>query len=140
MSVTATPPTIEDFREERLESVRRELDDSWRHGNRVHEVFHRKEDGTYWSVKYRLSTDGETNGLLDDDEAGYTTIVQVSRIERPTIQVDFVEKQKGAEAARAADVGLDGLVKEHERVIASIRRLTAAVRVAAEQHRSPNAP
>lgn len=38
-----------------------------------------------------------------------------------------------AEAARAADVALGGLVNEHERVIASIRRLTTAVRAAAEK-------
>jgi len=38
-----------------------------------------------------------------------------------------------AEAARPADGALDGLVKEHEGVIASIQRLTAAVRAAAEQ-------
>jgi len=38
-----------------------------------------------------------------------------------------------AEAGRTADAALDNLVEEHERVLDSIRRLTAAVRAAAEQ-------
>lgn len=45
-----------------------------------------------------------------------------------------IAAQLDAEEGRAADAALDNLVKEHERVIASIRRLTAAVRAAAEQH------
>lgn len=39
-----------------------------------------------------------------------------------------------AKEGRAADAALDDMVKEHERAIASIRRLTAAVRAAAGQH------
>lgn len=42
-------------------------------------------------------------------------------------------KRLDAEAAQAADVALDGLVKEHERVIDSIRRLTNAVEKALDE-------
>lgn len=48
-----------------------------------------------------------------------------------------IAAQLDAEEGRAADAALDNLVKEHERVIASIRRLTAAVRAAAEQRGQP---
>lgn len=44
-----------------------------------------------------------------------------------------IAAQLDAEEGRAADAALDNLVKEHERVLDSIRRLTAAVRAAAEQ-------
>ena len=47
--------------------VFREVEDSWRHGYYVFEVYHREEDDTYWGVNYKLSTDGETNGLRDNE-------------------------------------------------------------------------
>jgi hypothetical protein len=62
------PPTVEDWAEESLVSVLRELDDSWRHGNRVYEVFHRESDSTYWSANYQESGDGEYNSLREGEE------------------------------------------------------------------------
>lgn len=53
------PPTTQDWREELIESVLHELDDSSRHGNYVYEVFHRATDDTYWAVNYSVSGDGE---------------------------------------------------------------------------------
>ena len=60
------PPTCEQISEEDgVEVVDRQTDDSWRHGVRVKEVFHRPSDHSFWRVEYRLSTDGETNELAD---------------------------------------------------------------------------
>jgi len=67
-----------------LESVHREADDSWRHGSIVHQVFKRPEDNTYWAATYRLSSDGETNELRDED----CDIVQVKPIEKTV--VDYI--------------------------------------------------
>lgn len=50
-----------------LESVLRELDDSWRHGCYVYEVFKRKSDDTFWAVNYQESGDGEYNGIREGD-------------------------------------------------------------------------
>jgi hypothetical protein len=50
-----------------LKSVSQEADNSWRHGCYISPVFHRESDNTYWMAKYRLSHDGETNGLGDGD-------------------------------------------------------------------------
>lgn len=73
-----------------------------------------------WDRWHELRDIMDKRGLTHSEEAEYQRFVRiVARLD--------------AEAARAADVGLDGLVKEHESVIASIRRLTAAVRAAAEQ-------
>lgn len=73
-----------------------------------------------WDRWHELRDIMDKRGLTHSEEKEYQRFVRiVARLD--------------AEAARAADVGLDGLVKEHENVIASIRRLTAAVRAAAEQ-------
>ena len=66
------PLTAEEILEQELEPVWRETDDSWRHGSYVSEVYERKEDGTFWMVNYRLSTDRETNELRE----GYADIGQ----------------------------------------------------------------
>lgn len=58
-------PTCEQLSDDELPSVFRESDDSWRHGVRVTQVFHRESDKTYWRAHYRLSTDGETNELAE---------------------------------------------------------------------------
>ena len=50
-----------------LESVERELDDSWRHGCYVCEVFKRKSDDTFWVVNYQESGDGEYNGIREGE-------------------------------------------------------------------------
>ena len=42
-------------------------DPSWRHGTRETHVFHRPADDTYWEVKFRLSSDGETNEFYSDE-------------------------------------------------------------------------
>lgn len=86
------PPTHEQltYDEDTLKSVSRELDDSWRHGNRVDEVWKRERDGTYWFAHYRLSTDGETNELRDG-ECDITRVYPVTK----TIQVtEYVTKDK----------------------------------------------
>ncbi len=84
---TPTPPTQQDLWEDRLESVHRETDDQYRHGCYIYQVFHRKEDDTYWAVNYNLSTDGEENGLSDDDY----TIEQVNRVETMEPVVKYVK-------------------------------------------------
>lgn len=67
-------PTCDELCEEvGFEKVDRETDDSWRHGVRVTEVYKRESDGTFWQVKYRLSTDGECNELRE----GIAKIAQV---------------------------------------------------------------
>ncbi len=61
--------TNEEFKElwfdEELESVERELDDSWRHGNYVYEIF--KYQDKYYACSYQVSGDGETHGIRDND-------------------------------------------------------------------------
>ncbi len=54
------------WRNDYLVSVEREVDDSWRHGSDIYEVF-RDEDGRFWSVQYRKSGDGEYNSLREAD-------------------------------------------------------------------------
>lgn len=67
---------------EDIVSVHREVDDSWRHGVRVYEVFRRKSDDTYWATNYEQSTDGEYNGLLEETHS----------VEQVTPRVEIVEK------------------------------------------------
>ena len=66
-------PSCAALAEETYPSVYRFADDTWRHGSRVTQVFHRAEDDTYWQANYRLSTDGETNELAE----GLATITRV---------------------------------------------------------------
>ena len=76
-------PTCEDlFEEDGYESVHRDVDDSWRHGAYIGEVFKRESDGTYWLAAYCLSSDGETHGLREGD----ADITQVKPIEATTIK------------------------------------------------------
>lgn len=63
-------PTKDDLLEWRnpdLVSVHRDVDDDWRHGCSIWEVFHRPKDDTYWGVSYRTSTDGEYHGIREDE-------------------------------------------------------------------------
>lgn len=69
-------PTCEQLLNEELKSVKITDDTSWRHGFHRTEIFYRKEDETYWRVKYDVSTDGETNGLED----GYAKIFKVKPV------------------------------------------------------------
>lgn len=62
------PPTLEELYEDELgDPVFRAVEDSWRHGVRVTEVYKRESDNTFWQVHYRRSTDGEYNGLSPND-------------------------------------------------------------------------
>ena len=85
MSEEIKVPTNEEFCDGLLESVRRTDQSGWRHGVDREEIFFRESDQTYWSVGYRVSTDGETHGLRDGDY----TIYQVRRI---TVEMIDYEK------------------------------------------------
>lgn len=50
-----------------LKVVQEEIDDSWRHGNYMHTVYHHAESDTYWACNYQVSGDGEYHGIRDDD-------------------------------------------------------------------------
>ncbi len=68
-------PTCEQlFDREGYYQVERKVDDGWRHGVYVTEVYLREWDRSYWMATYRLSTDGETNELRE----GLADIQQVS--------------------------------------------------------------
>jgi hypothetical protein len=89
-------PTAEQLLDEDgLKSVHREADDSWRHGCYISEVFHRNSDNTYWMVNYRLSHDGETNGLRDGDYS----LDQVEPFEKTVTDYRKVEAEKPAQVA-----------------------------------------
>ena len=45
----------------------RKIDNSWRHGCYISEVFRRISDDTYWMVNYQVSTDSETHTLRDEE-------------------------------------------------------------------------
>ena len=85
MNESIKVPTNEELCDELLESVRRTDQSGWRHGVDREEIFYREEDQTYWSVGYRVSTDGETHGLRD----GYYTIYQVKPVKVEVI--DYVK-------------------------------------------------
>jgi len=62
------PPTCKQlWNEECGDSIAHYADDSWRHGSYCEDIYHRKEDGTYWSASYRKSGDGETNEFREGD-------------------------------------------------------------------------
>lgn len=74
MSKSTRPPTCKIlFNEEFGDPIQTIDDASWRHGVYRTEVFHRQSDNTFWQAKYRVSTDGETHGLRDNE----AVIVQV---------------------------------------------------------------
>ena len=70
---TIIPPTCKQLCNEELKLIKRESDDSWRHGSYVTAIYRRDEDGTFWRTVYRLSSDGETNELRE----GLAKITQV---------------------------------------------------------------
>ena len=72
------------------ESIHRVADDGWRHGNIITEVFRRKSDNTFWKLCYRISTDGETNELRDNE--GDLEIYQVEPVEKTVITYEPVLK------------------------------------------------
>ena len=63
------------WNEEGFVEMHHHSDASWRHGTRETVVYKRESDETFWQAKFRLSTDGEVNGLRDEDES--CDIVQV---------------------------------------------------------------
>jgi GrpB-like predicted nucleotidyltransferase (UPF0157 family) len=73
---------------------------------------------TDWDRWHELLDIRDKRRLTPGEEAEY------QRFARITAQLD-------AEEGRAADAALDNLVKEHERVIASIQRATVALQAAA---------
>jgi hypothetical protein len=60
-------PDHTDVMEETIELIHEEMDDGWRHGVNVTEVYKREEDNTFWQFEYRRSGDGEWNGLREDE-------------------------------------------------------------------------
>lgn len=67
-------PTAEDYLERvgyhgegDMVSVQREFDDDWRHGGTVTNVIYRKSDDTFWCFCYRVSADGDWNGMREND-------------------------------------------------------------------------
>lgn len=75
-----TPPTKEQLFEEELEEVLDSVHTGWRHGATHITTYHRFEDNTYWEAVYRVSTDGETHELRDEDY-GMCRIYQVEPYE-----------------------------------------------------------
>lgn len=78
-------PTHEDWFDEYLESVQKDVDNSWRHGCYVYEVFHRDADDTYWAVNYKVSGDGETHTLRE----GLEKFTQVYPNEKVVTTVEY---------------------------------------------------
>lgn len=61
-------PTVEDIREERVETVHEEITGEWRWGNFYFLVV-KDDEGKLWGLEYRRSIDGESNSLRDDPES-----------------------------------------------------------------------
>jgi hypothetical protein len=76
------------WQEEILVSVHKELDDSYRHGNYVSEVFQDTETGKFWAVNYSVSGGGEQHGIRDGDAEA----IEVTKTERQIVQtvIDWV--------------------------------------------------
>lgn len=84
-------PTCDDIMDEQLDLVERRVDDGWRHGCYISEVYHRVEDDTYWIVNYRRSANYETNELHE----GYAHIMRVmpiTEMKSVTTYVKFTPK------------------------------------------------
>jgi len=71
-------PTCTQIWEEELDEIKCEIVGTWRWGTIGRYIFHRKEDNTYWSVRYQVGNDGETNGLRE----GIAEIDQVVKEEK----------------------------------------------------------
>lgn len=76
-----------------LEVVEREVDDGWRHGCNIWEVYHRKQDDTYWSISYQMQTDGEWDGRIDGGEVPEQVIRVV--VMKPTTVWKRLEEYNG---------------------------------------------
>ncbi|MBT1154438.1 hypothetical protein J1C56_02415 [Aminobacter anthyllidis] len=53
------------WREDVMSRVHRDIDDSWRHGNNVTEVYKDELTGRFWRVGYQVSGDGEYHGIRE---------------------------------------------------------------------------
>jgi meiotically up-regulated gene 157 (Mug157) protein len=62
------------WREEELEEVHEELDDSWRHGNYVYAVYKDPETGKFWAINYQVDGTGDYNSLRDGDADAPTEV------------------------------------------------------------------
>jgi hypothetical protein len=74
-----------------LESVSKELDNSWRHGNNVEEVYLDPTTNKYWKVFYRVSGDGECHGIRDRE----FDIFEVMPIKKMVEVTEYVKIMKG---------------------------------------------
>ena len=76
-----------DCDQEKLQLIFSDTVDKWRWGTIERDIYRRLSDDTYWSIYYRMSSDGETNEFRD----GETEVTQVY----PTTKViiEYVEKQ-----------------------------------------------
>ena len=72
------------FNEDGFKSVKLTENSGWRHGVKREEIFYRESDDTYWSVVYRVSTDGETHELRE----GIATIFQVKPVK--VEKIDYI--------------------------------------------------
>lgn len=82
------PPTPQEICDDLLELVQRDVDDSWRHGNYVTEIYHRLSDDTYWDVSYRKSGDGEYNELREQGGSA-AFIKQVTPVSKVITIVEY---------------------------------------------------
>jgi hypothetical protein len=57
---------IDLWMDDAVESVWKDLDDSYRHGNYVTEVY-KDQQGRFWRVAYTESGDGEQHGIRDNE-------------------------------------------------------------------------
>lgn len=85
--VELIPTCAELLEEDGFDSVHRESEDGWRHGSDIYQVYRRLSDNTFWSASYRVSTDGETHGLREDD----AYIVQVRPVEKLIISYEDIK-------------------------------------------------
>lgn len=84
-------PKQEDLLDEfGFEIVKEDSDNSWRHGSYETVVYKREFDGTFWQAQYRLSADGEINGLRE----GAAIVVQVEPFEKTVILYRKIERKK----------------------------------------------
>jgi len=74
MEEYVTPTAEELLDEDGFEEVEREFDDDWRHGGTRNVVYRRESDDSFWSVAYRISTDGEFNGLREDEYSVFRVV------------------------------------------------------------------
>ena len=81
--------TNEDFiklwRSGQAKSRHKDLDDSYRHGNYVYEVFE-LPDGSFWACNYAISGNGEEHGIRDNEFDLY----QVTPVEKIISTIEYV--------------------------------------------------